>query len=80
MPQLTTRTAKRLEGLIKNRDKCLTAMDGYRTQVIIDEISSVKNELKEIHDSEECSCHHDENNPCGYGILIQEIESLEERK
>ena len=38
------------------------------------EIINFKNELKEIHDSEECACNHNKDDKCGYGILIQEIE------
>ena len=70
MTQLTTQTARRLKEL-KSKNT------GHDYNWEIKEIISVKNELKEIHDSEECACNHNKDDKCGYGVLIQEIESVE---
>ena len=82
--QLIEETKQMIESATsaKNEAETKEEKNHYREMIsegrtLIKGIIHVKNELKEIHDSEECSCNHDINNPCGYGILIQEIESVE---
>ena len=91
--QLTTKTANDLKELkeqisyaisAKNEADTKEERDHFRSMISqcrSSEVSiiSFKNELKEIHKSEECACWHTDF-LCDYGKLIQEIERVENPK